>query len=123
MVYRSETPKGEHAMSVSTSTTTTTVVTETTAVALDNSNIANLLADFANAKLAIKELEKAKSELDKAIRELLGSAVTGTVEGLPVVELAPRTRTSIDSELLKATHPEAFETCSKVSTYDIIVAK
>ena len=123
MVYQSETPKGGHALSVSTSTTTTTVVTETTAVALDNSNIANLLADFANAKLAIKELEKAKSELDKAIRELLGSAVTGTVEGLPVVELAPRSRTSIDSELLKATHPEAFETCSKVSTYDIIVAK
>jgi predicted phage-related endonuclease len=110
-------------MSASTSVTTTTVVTETTVVALDNSNIANLLADFANAKLAIKELEKAKSELDKAIRELLGSAVTGTVEGLPVVELAPRTRTGIDTELLKVTHPEAFETCSKVSTYDIIVAK
>lgn len=123
MVYRSEAQKGEHAVSVSTSTTTTTVVTETTVVALDDSNIANLLADFANAKLAIKELEKTKSELDKAIRELLGTAVTGTVAGLPVVELAPRTRTSIDSELLKATHPEAFETCSKVSTYDIIVAK
>ena len=110
-------------MSVVTTTTTTSVVTETTAVALDNSNIATLLADFAVAKLAIKELEKAKSELDKAIRELLGTAVTGTVDGLPVVELAPRTRTGIDTELLKATHPEAYETCSKVSTYDIIVAK
>ena len=110
-------------MSVATTTTTTVVTTETTAVALDNTNIANLLADFANAKLAIKELEKAKSDLDKSIRELLGSALTGTVAGLPVVELAPRSRSSIDSELLKATHPEAFETCSKTSTYNIIVAK
>ena len=112
-----------YAMSASITTTTTTVVTETTAVALDNTNIASLIADFANAKLAIKELEKAKSELDTAIRELLGTAVTGTVDGLPVVELAPRTRSSIDTELLKATHPEAFENCSKTSTYNIIVAK
>ena len=123
MVYQSETRKGIRPTMSASTVTTTTVVTETTVVALDNSNIATLLADFANAKLAIKELEKVKSELDKSIRELLGSAVTGTVAGLPVVELAPRTRAGIDTELLKATHPEAFETCSKVSTYDIIVAK
>jgi predicted phage-related endonuclease len=110
-------------MSASVTTTTTTVSTETTTVALDNTNISTLMVNFANAKLAIKELEKVKSELDAQIRELLGTAVTGTLLGLPVVELAPRTRTSIDSTLLKATHPEAFETCSKTSTYDIIVAK
>jgi predicted phage-related endonuclease len=110
-------------VSVSTQVTTTQVVTETSTVELDNTNIANLLADFANAKLAIKELEKAKSELDSAIRDLIGSAKVGTVAGLPVVELAPRSRTSVDSTLLKEVYPEAYETCSKVSTYDIIVAK
>lgn len=110
-------------MSIRTQVTTTQVVTETSTVELDSTNIENLLAEFANAKLAIKELEKAKSELDDAIRELIGSAKTGTVKGLPVVELAPRSRTSVDSALLKVTHPEAYETCSKVSTYDIIVAK
>jgi predicted phage-related endonuclease len=110
-------------VSIRTQVTTTQVVTETSTVELDDTNIANLLADFANAKLAIKELEKAKSEIDNAIRELIGSAKTGTVKGLPVVELAPRSRTSVDATLLKLTNPEAYETCSKVSTYDIIVAK
>lgn len=122
MVYRTNLERGT-AVSVSTQVTTTQVVTETSTVELDSTNIATLLADFANAKLAIKELEKAKSELDNAIRELLGSAKTGTVDGLPVVELAPRTRTSVDSALLKLTHPEAFENCSKTTAYDIIVAK
>jgi predicted phage-related endonuclease len=122
MVYRTSLERGT-AVSVSTQVTTTQVVTETSTVELDTTNIATLLADFANAKLAIKELEKVKSELDNTIRELLGSAKVGTVAGLPVVELAPRSRTTVDSALLKVTHPEAFETCSKVSTYDIIVAK
>ena len=122
MVYRTFLERGT-AVSIRTQVTTTQVVTETSTVELDDTNIANLLADFANAKLAIKELEKAKSEIDNAIRELIGSAKTGTVKGLPVVELAPRSRTSVDATLLKLTNPEAYETCSKVSTYDIIVAK
>ena len=123
MVYRIILERGITTVSISTQVTTTKVVTETSTVELDDTNIANLLADFANAKLAIKELEKAKSELDNAIRELIGSAKTGTVKGLPVVELAPRSRTSVDATLLKEVYPEAYETCSKVSTYDIIVAK
>lgn len=123
MVYRTFLERGIAKVSIRTQVTTTEVVTETSTVELDSTNIANLLADFANAKLAIKELEKAKSELDNAIRELIGSAKTGTVNGLPVVELAPRSRTSVDSTLLKEVYPEAYETCSKVSTYDIIVAK
>jgi len=123
MVYRTFLERGIATVSIRTQVTTTEVVTETSTVELDNTNIANLLADFANAKLAIKELEKAKSEIDNAIRELIGSAKTGTVKGLPVVELAPRSRTSVDATLLKLTNPEAYETCSKVSTYDIIVAK
>lgn len=115
-------------MSTATSTTsvtstTTTVVVSNDTVALDNSAIATLLADFANAKDAIKALEKVKADLDKSIRDLLGDATTGTVNGLPVVELAPRSRTSVDSALLKLSHPEAFEQCSKTTTYDIIVAK
>ena len=122
MVYRTFLERGT-AVSIRTQVTTTQVVTETSTVELDSTNIANLLADFANAKLAIKELEKAKSELDNAIRELIGSAKTGTVKGLPVVELAPRSRTTIDSEKLKLSNPEAYEQCAKVSTYDIIVAK
>lgn len=123
MVYRTFLERGIAKVSIRTQVTTTQVVTETSTVELDNTNIANLLADFANAKLAIKELEKAKSELDSAIRDLIGSAKVGTVAGLPVVELAPRSRTNVDSTLLKEVYPEAFETCSKVSTYDIIVAK
>jgi len=123
MVYRTFLERGIAKVSIRTQVTTTQVVTETSTVELDNTNIANLLADFANAKLAIKELEKAKSELDSAIRDLIGSAKVGTVAGLPVVELAPRSRTNVDSTLLKEVYPEAYETCSKVSTYDIIVAK
>jgi predicted phage-related endonuclease len=122
MVYRTFLERGT-AVSIRTQVTTTQVVTETSTVELDTTNIATLLADFANAKLAIKELEKAKSELDSAIRDLIGSAKVGTIAGLPVVELAPRSRTNVDSTLLKEVYPEAYETCSKVSTYDIIVAK
>ena len=123
MVYRTFLERGIAKVSIRTQVTTTQVVTETSTVELDTTNIATLLADFANAKLAIKELEKAKSELDSAIRDLIGSAKVGTVAGLPVVELAPRSRTSVDATLLKEVYPEAYETCSKVSTYDIIVAK
>ena len=110
-------------MSVSTQVTTTQVVTETSTVELDNTNIANLLADFANAKLAIKELKEAQSKIDNAIRELIGSAKTGTVNGLPVVELAPRSRSAVDTKLLKLSYPEAYEQCSTTTAYDIIVAK
>ncbi len=110
-------------MSVSTQVTTTKVVTETSTVELDNTNIENLLVDFANAKLAIKQLKEAQSKIDDAIRELIGSAKTGTVKGLPVVELAPRSRSAVDTKLLKLSYPEAYEQCSTTTAYDIIVAK
>ena len=107
----------------SVTTVTTTVSVSTNTVALDGTHIRGMLADFNNVKETIKRLEKQKSEMDKAIRDLLGDATVGTFDGLPVVELAPRSRTSVDSALLKLSHPEAFEQCSKTTTYDIIVAK
>lgn len=107
----------------SVTTVTTTVSISTDTVELVGTHIKGIVADFNNVKETIKRLEKQKAELDKSIRDLLGEATVGTFEGIPVVELAPRSRTSVDTALLKETHPEAFENCSKTTTYNIIVAK
>jgi predicted phage-related endonuclease len=90
---------------------------------LDSTNIANLLADFANVKLAIKNLKEEQSKIDDSIRELIGSAKVGTIKDLPVVELASRSRSAVDTKLLKLSYPEAYEQCSTTTAYDIIVAK
>ena len=65
--------------------TTTTTVVKTEEVAILDAvaeQVETLIAEFNNAKTAIKTLEDKKAEAEAALRELLGSAKKGTIEGI-----------------------------------------
>ena len=99
-----------------------TVAVETDAVILDNTDVEQAIADFNEAKKLIKELEAQKAAAEARLRELLGSASVGLVAGVERVKISERTRTNINTELLKLTNPEAFAQCSETKTYTVVTA-
>lgn len=105
-----------------TKTVVETVIEESTMI-LDDTNVVDLIVAFADTKAAIKALEQQKSEIDSAIRALMGEATIGTVDGVKRVEILPRTRTGIDSEMLKKAFPEAAEACATETAYTVLQAK
>ncbi len=100
------------------------VSVETPAILLDThaSEVESLIADFNEAKVLIKKLEEQKSEAEARLRELLGSATVGLVAGVERVKISSRTRTDIDTKLLKVAFPEAHASCSRTKTYDFLTA-
>jgi len=86
---------------------TQVITTSTTAVEL-NAEAQKALADFANAKEAIKALEEQKANAEAILREALGNAEAGLVEGMVVVKVASRTRKGTDGKKLAEMFPEAY---------------
>ena len=103
--------------------TTVEVVIEEPTKVLDDTNVVELIAAFANAKAAIKALDQQKSEIDSAIRALMGEATIGTVNGEKRVEIIHRTRAGLDSDLLKKAFPEAAKACATETAYTQLHAK
>ncbi len=103
-------------------TTTKTVVQATTTVAELNVSIESAIARFNEAKDTIKVLELQKKQAEEEIRELMGSAEIGTVNGVERVKISTRTRSDINKDDLKAVFPEAYELCLKSSTYTVVTA-
>lgn len=81
------------------------------------------LARFIEVRDLINSLTKEKKALDEALKEAMGTAQVGTYRDKVVVELQQRTRTTIDTELLREAFPEAAAATEKVTTYGVIVAK
>ena len=98
------------------------VIEEPTKV-LDDTNVVELIVALADSKAAIKALEQQKSEIDFAIRALMGDATIGTVAGVKRVEIFSRTRAGIDNEMLKKAFPEAAEACATETAYTQLQAK
>lgn len=99
------------------------VVLEEPTKVLDDTNVVELIVALADAKAAIKALTDQKDEIDSQIRALMGNALIGTVDGVKRVEILHRTRTGIDSDLLKKAFPEAAEACAKETPYTQLNAK
>lgn len=100
----------------------TTVSQDVTAVILDKTNAEELIAKFNEAKIAIKQLEAQKSEAEKALRELMGSAEIGLIAGVERVKIATRVRSDLNREQLKAGFPEAYEMCLEAKPYTVVTA-
>lgn len=81
------------------------------------------LARFIEVRDLINSLTKEKKALDEALKDAMGTAQVGTYRDKVVVELQHRTRTIIDTELLREAFPEAAAATEKVTTYGVIVAK
>lgn len=99
-----------------------TISVETDAALLDGTNIEQAIADFNEAKKLIKELEAQKSAAETRIRELMGTAQVGLVAGVERVKIAERTRTNINTEILKEAFPEAYTQCAQAKTYTVVTA-
>lgn len=106
-------------MATKVKTTTTSVEISKGSVDLDR-GVEALLKRFNETKAAIKALEAEKANMDKAIRELLGDAEVGVIDGVERVRIETRGRTDMNKELLKTVYPEAYEASLVKSSYTII---
>jgi predicted phage-related endonuclease len=102
--------------------TETTVSAEQAAVMLDNTNAAELIAQFNEAKEAIKLLTEQKEAAEKSLRKLMGEAEVGLIAGVERVKIATRNRTDINKKDLMSAFPEAYELCLKESSYTVLTA-
>jgi hypothetical protein len=77
---------------------------------------------FMEAKRLAKQAEAMKAEAEATLREFLtaNGVEAITVEGRTVVTLAKRTRTGVDTALLRTAFPEAFEATQTETAYDFI---
>jgi hypothetical protein len=106
-----------------TTKTTTTSVTTTEGVAVLDIAAEALIVKFNEAKALIKILEVDKAEAEKALRDLLGEAQVGTINGVERVRIASRVTSKIDRDLLKTAFPEAFEVTYVQTPYTILQTK
>lgn len=102
--------------------TETKVSIAQTAAMLDGSNANELIAQFNEAKAAIKQLELQKAQAEKALRELMGDAEIGIIAGVERVKIASRSRKDINKDDLMSVFPEAYALCLKESTYTVLTA-
>lgn len=102
--------------------TVTTVEVVSTSVEL-STEVQAIVSEFSATRLMITELEKTKKALEARIREALGDAETGTVEGVARLTVSPRTRVTIDSGKLAEAFPEAYEATNKVTEYTVLTVK
>ena len=98
---------------------TQVITTSTTAVEL-STEAQKALADFANAKEAIKAFEELKATAEAIIREALGNAEAGFVDGKVAVKVASRTRKGTDGKLLAEKFPEAYEATLTSTAYTFL---
>jgi hypothetical protein len=116
------TQQKDNTMTTTTKTTTTSVTTTEGVAVLDIAAEA-LIVKFNEAKALIKILEVDKAEAEKALRDLLGEAQVGTINGVERVRIASRVTSKIDRDLLKTAFPEAFEVTYVQTPYTVLQTK
>ena len=78
------------------------------------------LATFNKAKEAEAKAKALKSKAEVILREALGEAKAGLVEGVVAVRVVNGKNTHFDRELMLANYPEAFEATIKTTEYDYL---
>jgi predicted phage-related endonuclease len=101
-------------------TTTASLVRESVEI---SSEVAAMISEFVETRDLLRALEATKKELDAAIKEALGGAEVGTIDGKVRIEVSQRSRESADSTVLKEAFPEAWEAAKKVTDYTVLVVK
>jgi predicted phage-related endonuclease len=100
----------------------TEVATEKTAVSLDKAT-AEIITEFVSTRDLINNLEKTKKELEAKIKEVLGDAEVGVLDGKIRIEVSKRNRTGVSTEVLKTAYPEAYEASKTSTDYVVLVVK
>ena len=98
----------------------TQVVTTTSTTTELSAEAQVALKQFADAKEAIKAFEAQKEQAEAILREALGTAEVGTVDGLSVVKVAKRERKGTDAKVLAEKFPEAYEATLVETAYSFL---
>jgi hypothetical protein len=78
------------------------------------------LTTFNKAKAAEAKAKALKSKAEAILREALGEAKAGVVEGVVAVRVVNGANTHFDRELMKSLFPEAYEATLKTTEYDYL---
>jgi hypothetical protein len=78
------------------------------------------LADFRKAKEAEAKAKKAKALAEAQLREALGNALEGLVEGAVVVKVVSGRNTHFDREVMEQMFPEAYQATIRETLYDYL---
>jgi len=81
---------------------------------------ARAVRTFSNAKRAMKAAEERKKRAEAIIREGLGDAEIGYVEGMPVVEIMYSSNSGYDAETLITRFPEAAAAAFRKTAYSYL---
>lgn len=103
-------------------TVTTEVVTTATVAHLDTT-LEEAIATFAQAKKDIKVLEAKKAQAEQKIREALGQATEGYINGVKRVSILSRTLSKINRKLLQEAYPEAYQASLEKTGYTVVDAE
>lgn len=98
----------------------TQVVTTSTTTTELSADAQKFLQQFADAKEAIKALEALKDEAEANLREALGNAEVGTIDGKVAVKVAKRERKGTDAKVLAEKFPEAYQATLTVTAYTFL---
>lgn len=107
----------------------TVITTKETSVAVSTATVAlpneaeTLIAEYNDTKAAMKSLEDRKKEVEKALRDLMGDAEVGTIDGIDRLVIHSRTRRGVDTKKLQEAYPEAYATCESVTEYTVLLTK
>lgn len=78
------------------------------------------LLAFSKAKAAEAKAKEAKAKAEAILREALGEATKGTLDGVAVVSVVSSKNTSFDREVMKSLYPEAYEATLRETAYTYI---
>lgn len=67
-----------------------------------------------------KAIEAQIAEIDNLVREALGDAEIGTIDGTPAVTWKTQERTTVDAKALAAEEPEIFEHFARQSSSRVL---
>lgn len=95
---------------------------EQTAVVL-SADAQKVVEEFFATRTMVNELTKTQKALEAQVKEILGDAEVGIVDGQVRILRDERSREGLDKEKLKTAFPEAFEACLTKSPYVVLVAK
>jgi predicted phage-related endonuclease len=102
-------------------TTRKVVTTTSTVLELKGTKAEKAIGELVTLREAIRNLNAQKQEVEALIRETLGEAKVGTIDGVKRVEIKDSQATSFDRELLQSAYPEAFTKTLRVTPYTKIV--
>ena len=108
------------------STAVRTVVTEITVtetVAHLDASLEAVIEEYAQAKKDMKSLEAKKKAAEEKIRQAMGDAKIGFINGVQRAEIKDRATSKIDREVLQEAYPDAYTATLTMTEYTVLDAK